>query len=259
MKTITLDGGLLEIEEHGMGPPLVMLHSLLTDSSAFDAVVSDLSRHRRVIRVNLPGFGKSSPAGSTIASMADRVAALFAALELNRDTSLLGNGFGGFVAAMLAIRHGKIFDRLILADAGAGFSEEGKAAFYNMAQLVRERGMGAVVDVAMKRLFPQTYIDTNPRIVEQRREVLLRNDPQRFAQACLALAALDMREAIRAVKNPTLVLVGALDSATPPAMSLELAELISTAQYAEIAGCGHAPMIQAPIAFVSTVKRFLDG
>lgn len=257
MRTITIDGGMLEIDEHGTGPALVMLHSLLTDSSAFDAVVTDLSRQRRVILVNLPGFGKSSPAGSTITSIADRVAALFPALELKPDTTLLGNGFGGFVAGMMAIRHGKLFDRLILANTGAGFPEDGKAAFHAMAKAVRERGMAAVVDVAMKRLFPPSYIDMNPRIVEQRREVLLRNDPQRFAQACLALASLDMSEEIRGVKNATLVLVGSLDAATPPAMSLELVELIATAQYAEISGCGHAPMIQAPAAFLSILKRFL--
>ena len=128
-----------------------------------------------------------------------------------------------------------------------------------MAQRVRERGMAGIVDIAMKRLFPQSYLDTNPRIVEQRRQVLLRNDPQRFAQACLALSALDMRASVASIRNQTLVMAGTLDSATPPAMALELADLIPTAQYAEITACGHAPMIQSPAAFLSTVKRFLDS
>lgn len=259
MRTISVDGGVLEIAEDGSGPALVMLHSLLTELTAFDAVVPQLARNRRVIRVNLPGFGRSSPAGSTIASYADRVAALLDALELKADTTVLGNGFGGFVAGMLAVRHGKRFGKLILANTGAGFTETGRGAFFTMANRVRENGMAAVVEIALSRLFPQRYIETHPHVVEQRRQALLRNDPQLFAQACLALAALDMRHDVAKVANPTLVLVGALDTATPPEMSQALVQLMPHAEYAEIVNCAHAPMIQAPAAFVSTVRRFLDG
>ena len=258
MRMISVEGGILEIEERGSGPALIMLHSLLTDSTAFDSVVEELARSRRVILVNLPGFGKSSPAGSTIESMAERVAAVLPALELKNDTCILGNGFGGFIAATLAIRRGALIDRLVLANCGVRFSDEGRAAFKMMADRVREHGMAGIVDVAIKRLFPQSYIDTHPRVIEERRQVLLKNDPQRFAQACLALASLDLENGVRAIANPTLVLVGSLDTATPPSMALELADILPVAQYAEITGCGHAPMIQAPTAFLSTVKRFLD-
>lgn len=77
MQTVAVEGGALEIAEHGAGPPLVLLHSLLTDSPAFDRVVPDLARGHRVILVNLPGFGRSSPVEPSIERIADRVAALF--------------------------------------------------------------------------------------------------------------------------------------------------------------------------------------
>lgn len=86
--------------------------------------------------------------------------------------------------------------------------------------------------------------------------MLLSNDPERFAQACLALADLDMRKGIGGIRNPTLVLVGSLDSATPAAMSRELAQSISGAQYVELPACG-PPMIQAPGDFLAAVEPFL--
>ena len=43
------------------------------------------------------------------------------------ETIVLGNGYGGFVALQMAIRHPGIASRLILADCGAAFSEEGRA------------------------------------------------------------------------------------------------------------------------------------
>jgi 3-oxoadipate enol-lactonase len=258
MKKISVDDGVLEVADHGAGRPLILLHSLLTDSSAFDRVVPDFARDRRAIRINLPGFGGSSPVGSSIEHIADRVAALLPQLELSADADVLGNGFGGFVAGMLAIRHGERFDRLILANTGAGFSESGKAAFHTMASRVREHGMEGVVDIAMRRLFPESYIEANADVVEERRQTLLRNDPERFAQACLALADLDMREHIGGIRNPALVLVGSLDSATPPAMSQELARLLPGSRYVELEGCGHAPMIQAPTTFLAAVTDFLQ-
>lgn len=256
MQLITVDGGVVEVAQHGAGRPLLLLHSLLTDSSAFDRVVPDLARERRVVVINLPGFGRSTPVGPSIERIADRVAALFAPLELGRDTDVLGNGFGGFVAGMLAIRHGGSFRRLVLANTGAGFSDAGKSAFFTMAARVREHGMAGVIDIAMSRLFPDDYRDANPAVVEERRSVLLRNDPERFAQACLALAALDMRVGVGGVRNPALVLVGSLDSATPPAMSQELAQAIPGARYVELAGCGHAPTIQQPEAFLAELEDF---
>ena len=259
MQTIQVHGGVIEFAEHGEGRPLVLLHSLLTDSSAFDYVAPDLARKRRVIAPNLPGFGHSSPAGGDVEHVADRLAAFFDALELSAGIDVLGNGYGGFVAGMLAIRHGARFDRLVLANTGAGFSDAGKGAFYTIATRVREQGMSGVVDIAISRLFPDDYIEANRSIVEERRRVLLRNDPQRFAQACLSLATLDMREAIRGVKNPTLVLVGSADTATPVGMSQELASLIPGAQYLELPACAHAPMIQAPAAFLAAIKPFLNG
>ena len=259
MQTIQVHGGVIEFSEHGEGRPLVLLHSLLTDSSAFDYVVPELARNHRVIAPNLPGFGHSSPAGSDVEHVADRLAAFFDALELTAGIDVLGNGYGGFVAGMLAIRHGTRFDRLVLANTGAAFSDAAKGAFFTMATRVREQGMSGVVDIAISRLFPTDYIDANRSIVEERRRVLLGNDPQRFAQACLSLAALDLREQIKEVRNATLVLVGSADTATPVAMSQELASLIPGAQYVELPGCAHAPMIQAPAAFIAALKPFLNG
>ncbi len=153
---------------------LLLLHSLLADRSIFDRVVPALARERRVIVPDLPGFGNSSSAGATIEGIADRIALLFDALDLKNTADVLGNGFGGFVASTVAIRHGTRFDRLVLADTGVGFPDPGKQAFYGMAEQVRKNGMESVVDVAMKRLFPEDFIKAHPEVVAERRASLVK-------------------------------------------------------------------------------------
>lgn len=120
----------------------MLLHSLLADRSVFDRAVPLLAPGRRVILPDLPGFGGSSSAGATIAGIADRTAELFDALDLDDDVDVLGNGFGGFVASTIAIRHGRRFDRLVLVGTGLGFSEQGRAAFHAMAARVRGAAHG---------------------------------------------------------------------------------------------------------------------
>ncbi|TPW28186.1 alpha/beta fold hydrolase [Pararhizobium mangrovi] len=258
MASIELKDGVIDVVEHGSGKPLLLLHSLLADRAIFDRIVPTLARSRRVILPDLPGFGGSSSAGATMTGIADRISDAFAPLDLGADTDVLGNGFGGFIASTLAIRHGRRFDRLVLADTGVGFSAEGRASFDTMADRVREHGMEGVVDIAMKRLFPEPFLADNPAMLEERRAALVKTNPAFFAEACVALANLDLREEIGRIENPTLVVVGSLDAATPPPMAHELAASIEGAQLVELPGLGHAPMAQAPAAFLEAIYAFLD-
>lgn len=258
MTSVRLREGVLDIVETGAGKPIVLLHSLLADRTIFDKIVPVLGRQRRVIVPDLPGFGASSSAGATIEGIADRIAGLFDALGLGTTADVLGNGFGGFVASTLAIRHGAQFDRLVLADTGVGFSPEGKQSFYAMAERVRQSGMEAIVDVALKRLFPEDFIAVNPDVMAERRNALVKTNPEFFAEACHALAALDLTADIGKIRNPTLVVVGKRDAATPPEMARTLARALPKADLIELPGCGHAPMAQAPEAFIKAIAKFLD-
>jgi pimeloyl-ACP methyl ester carboxylesterase len=68
----------------------------------FDPIVPRLARARRLTRLNLPGFGDSTPAGPRIEDYADRVATLLTTLPLSGAPDVLGMSFGGFVATALA-------------------------------------------------------------------------------------------------------------------------------------------------------------
>jgi len=244
-----------EVEQSGNGPDLVLLHSLLTDLRSFAAIVPALSRSRRVTLVSLPGFGRSTPAGPSIEDSADRLAQLLAALGGKPD--VLGNGYGGFIALALAARHGEKLGKLVLADTGAAFPEAGRAPFRAMAEAVEKTGVAAIVDTAVRRIFPEAYLATHPEAISERKEVLLRANPVHFAAACRALAKVDLRPELGRVANPTLVVVGALDAATPPALAHELAAGIPRAKLVELPGCGHCPPLQQPAEFVAAISPFL--
>lgn len=255
-----VNGGHVPVDVTGEGPPLVLLHSLLTDAAAFDGIVPSLARSHTVCRVSLPGFDGSTPLPDPdIFDFADLVAAVMAELGLGSEASVLGNGLGGFVAVALAARHGDRFDRLIATNCGAAFSPDRAKAFAVMSGLVEDGGLAAVVDVAVRRIFPTNYLEKHPEVIEERREVLLRVDPRAFAGACRALGDLDLRPHLESIENPTLVVVGADDETTPPEMAEELTDGIRDVHQVELSDCGHCPQLQQPEALLAAAKSFLDS
>jgi 3-oxoadipate enol-lactonase len=245
----------VEYDQRGAGQPFLLLHSLLTEMTVFDVMLPKLTGH--VTRINLPGFGASTPVElATVAAHADHVARAIHALKLPTDTTVFGNGFGAFVALELAIRYGKRFGKLIVADALAIFPESARAPFRVMAEKVSAGGMSAVLDTAIARMFPPAFAQGNPDIIAQRKAKLATVDGQCFARACLALASLDLRANAGNIDNRTLVMCGALDQTTPPTLARDLAHRIPGAHYEEIPDSGHCPMLEQPKLLAEKISAF---
>jgi 3-oxoadipate enol-lactonase len=238
-------------------PALFLFHSLLSDRASFDAIVPKLAQSHRVIVPELPGFGASKAVSGGLAAVADRMAEAVKDATGGRETIVLGNGYGAFVALQMAIRHPGIADRLVLADCGAAFSSAGREAFRNMAAASKAKGLSAITDVAMRRLFAPAFQAQHPDLMQDRREAFLKTDPDVLQAACAALAELDLRSELSAVKVPVLVVVGEHDEATPPPMSYELAALLPNARLKVIAGCAHVPQLQAPEVFLDAIGDFV--
>jgi 3-oxoadipate enol-lactonase len=241
----------------GDGPPLVLFHSLLSDRTSFDRIVPALAKRFRVIVPELPGFGASQAVEGGLPAVADRMAGFVRAAADGEDVIVLGNGYGGFVALQMAIRHPRIATRLVLADCGAAFSEPGREAFRNMAAAARSKGLTAITAVAMRRLFAPEYQQAHPDLMREREAAFLRTDVDVFHAACMSLAALDLRPELSKVAVPVLVLVGDQDEATPPPMSEELDALLPDSRLHVLKGCAHVPQLQAPEDFLKAIDHFL--
>ena len=260
MATIRINGVRAEYRQTGNGPDLLLLHSLLTEMSVFERVLPQLAEAHRVTCLNLPGFGASDPVElSSVGEHADHVARAMDALSLPSTVDVFGNGFGAFVALELAIRHGARMGRLMVADTVPAFPEPAKAPFRGMAEKVRATGISAILDTAIGRMFPPAFQAAHPEVVAARKAALAPTNALCFARACLALAALDLRPQLARIRNPTLVMCGALDQTTTPALAREVASAIPGAVYRDIEDSGHCPMLEQPEALVSMIEWFTSG
>ncbi|GLR48719.1 alpha/beta fold hydrolase [Sphingomonas astaxanthinifaciens] len=99
----------LHVTEDGSGPPLLLIHGLGAQLRSFaKAMVDDLARDHRVIRVDRPGSGYSPPLPSRsqrLDDQADAMAALIDTLGLEKPV-VVGHSLGGALALKIAERHG---------------------------------------------------------------------------------------------------------------------------------------------------------
>lgn len=244
----------INVATTGSGPDVWVFHSLLADAGSCVPLARALSASHRVMLPDLPGFGGSAKAGPGLDAVADALAVAIAAP--GSPVAIIGNGYGSFVALMLAMRHPHLVSRLVLAGTGAAFSEPGRAAFRGMAAAA-QNGLAAIADTAMRRLFAPAFQAAHPALLAERRTAFLATDPGVFTGACLELAGLDIRSAVATLDIPVLVIVGDGDEATPPPLARELAALLPNARLIELAGCAHVPQLQDTDGFVAALAGFL--
>jgi 3-oxoadipate enol-lactonase len=261
---VSLAAGTVAARVFGPGRPVVVLfHSLLADRTSFLRITDALAADMTVVLPELPGFGGSAAVVGGLPVVADRMAEAVAdAASRFGDGSkpvVLGNGYGGFVALQMVLRHPGVAGRLVVADAGAAFSEPGREAFRGMSRGAAAKGLEAVADTAMRRLFAADFHAANPELVAERRASFLSMNIDVFHQACADLAALDLRPQLAGLDLPVFVTVGSQDEATPPPMSHELAAGVAGARLMVLEGLAHVPQLQAPELFVAAVLPFLTG
>lgn len=106
-RTLELESGPLSIDVEGAGRPLVLLHGAPGTPGDFDALVTALSASWRVVRMALPGFGRtprSTAADPSSEAVASVVCDALDALDLT-DGVVVGHSFGGAVAGAVAVRN----------------------------------------------------------------------------------------------------------------------------------------------------------
>ncbi|GGH24147.1 hydrolase [Alsobacter metallidurans] len=257
VRQIELGASGLTAARTGSGPDLVVIHSLLADRTAFDAVLPWLAERFTVTLVNLPGFHGSRVIEPGIERYADHVTQGLREGGVREGATVLANGFGGTVALALALRHPAAFGKLLLSDAAAGFPPAGADAFRVMAEKVTAEGIGSVATISANRVFHPAYLAAHPGAVDERRSVLMAMDPAAFVAACQTLMRTNLVSELWRIQAPTLVVCGELDAATPPALCRQVAQNIPGAEYRELPGCGHCPPLEQPDAFIAAVEGFL--
>jgi 3-oxoadipate enol-lactonase len=227
-------------------PPLLLGGSLGTTLAMWQPQVKILSGRLRMIAFDHRGHGRSPmPAAPyTIAELGHDVLALMDRLELER-ASYCGLSIGGMVGQWLAGNHPERIDKLILIATSAHLGNP--EAWLDRAASVRAAGTVEVVaDTVVARWFTPGWAGDHRHTVREYREMLAATPVEGYAGCCEALAELDLRDELKRITAPTLVISGADDPSIPPPHQQLIADAISGASLRTIPDAAHLPSVQHP-------------
>lgn len=237
-------GSLAAVDE-GRGPVVVLLHSLAQSAELWRPLMDELTPTFRVVAPDARGHGNSTWDGRpfTVADLAEDVAALIVHLDAG-PVSVVGMSMGGCTAIALASRHPELVGRLVLADTTADYGEDKEEAWEARARVAVEKPREQQLDFQRDRWFSPSFVEAEPDEVRRVADIFVRTDSLAHAAACRALGAFDDSARLSQVVQPTLVLVGEDDYATPPATARALHEAIAGSRLEILPGTKHLSLVE---------------
>ena len=238
--------------------PVVMLsNSLGTRLEMWDPQMQALTERYRVLRYDSRGHGRSdAPDGPyTIDLLADDALGLLDALDIEQ-VHFCGLSKGGMVGQVLGARHG---DRLIsLALCSTSCHMPARELWEERIRVARKDGMAALADGVVERWFTEAFRREPSIAVDRVRQMILDTPAHGYAACCAAIRDMDLRELIRDIRLPTLVIVGDKDPATPPKMAEEIRSRIPGARLEVVPDAAHLLNIEQDVVFDAALTSLLD-
>jgi len=185
-------------------PTLLMLHAAMGNAQRFYAWVPTLSRHYRVVRLDLRGHGKSATPPPDSAFDMDRLVG--DALELMdllrcKSAHVVGNSAGGYIGQNLAMDHPERVKSLILFGSTPGLRNSQAATW--IPRIARDGIAKFLMDTIEDRFVP----GTDPRKIAWFVACATQCDPAYVGRFVGLMSSLDWSDRLSEIKCPTLLVI----------------------------------------------------
>lgn len=260
---VDADGVQLAAHVTGAGPALLFVHGFPLDRSMWQHQLTAIEGWTR-IAPDLRGAGDSETPASGY-SMERYALDLIRVLDaVEAQTAVCcGLSMGGYIMFEMLRRHPERVRALMLCDTKSeADTPEGKRGRDELAGVARREGIGAVATRLLPKLLGRSTATRDQSVVESVRAMVLRSPVDGVVGALEAMRdRSDSTPLLTQISVPTLVLVGAEDELTPPAVVRPMAQRIPGARFVEVKGAGHmapleqpAPVTQALVDFLKTLE-----
>lgn len=248
--------------ERGSGDTAVFfLHGIGGGKRAFARQMAPFAEGGyRAVAWDQPGYGDSATVApydwatvsASLAALVDRIGA--------RTNVIVGHSMGGMAAQEFAARHPGKLHGLVLSGTSPAFGKADGAwqqAFVDarLKPLAEGRTMRDLAGMLVPAMLGD---DADPAGAREAIECMASVPPATYAAALAMLVTFDRREALAAIRVPTLVLAGERDGNAPPAVMEKMAAKIPGSRYVMVPGMGHLANMERPATFNEIVLGFID-
>jgi 3-oxoadipate enol-lactonase len=240
------------------GEVVLLLHGLGGSRTSWEPQLRTLSRSRRVVAWDQPGYGVSAPlAETTFPALAGAAVALLDRLEIGR-AHLVGLSFGGMVAQHVALEHPERVHSLALLSTSPAFGLDGTSPDdWREARLSGLVGRSPA-DVAEPVLRGIAGSGIDDAALAEQCAAMARIPAEGLRAAIACIVTHDTRARLGELAVPTLVAVGEHDDETPPAYARALADGIAGARLEVVPEAGHLLNAEAPTIVNALLSEHFD-
>jgi 3-oxoadipate enol-lactonase len=238
-------------------PTIVFANSLGTDFRIWRDVIVRLAGDYGMITYDKRGHGLSEHGSSC--TMDDHVGDLAAVIDHYgaRHVIVCGLSVGGVIAQGLSAKRPELLRGLILCDTAHRIGTE--EMWNARIAAVEANGIASISEAVLERWFTKKFRDpANPDYTGYRM-MLERTPVKGYAATCAALRDTDFTEVAKAIKVPTICVVGEEDGSTPPSLVGELARIVPGSLYQPIPGAAHIPCVETPAELAEIIRAFIEG
>jgi len=236
---------------------LLLSNPMGTNLHLWDPQIPALAEHFRIVRYDSRGHGASvaNQGPYSVEGLGRDALAIMDALGIER-AHWLGLSMGSVVGLWLLVHARERIGRAVLASTAAQIP--GPDLWNNRVRSARESGMNGVAMAAAERWFTKTFSDANPEKVETVMAMVRATPLHGYLAVLAAIRDMDMREAIRSIRNQVLVIAGRHDLSTPPGMGALVASSIEGAKFVTLEA-SHMSNIEDEANFTKAVVDFLTA
>ena len=236
-------------------PALLFSNSLGTNLSMWQPQIDYFKDQFFVICYDTRGHGQSSaPQGPyQLQDLGVDVIELLDALNVNK-AHFCGISMGGLTGQWLAIHYPERFDHVVICNTAAKIGTE--QAWLDRAKLVREQGLEPIAQTAASRWFTENFIQNRAVVVENLSQNLAQGSVEGYANCCEALAKADLRDEIKSIHLPVLIIAGQQDPVTTVEDGRFLQQRIKNSQLFEI-NASHISNLEQSHVFNQSLSNFL--
>jgi len=260
MKQLDINGTTLSVADEGEGHPVLLVHGFPLSHAMWSAQIKALTPAFRMIAPDLRGFGANDAVEGTLSmeQLADDLAAILDALEIDQPITYCGLSMGGYIACDFLRKHADRLQSLILCDTRAGAdSEEGIRNRHKLAETVMTHGSEACSRIMLPNLFAE---NSDAALVKALRSIINVTAPSTIAAALMGMATRpDSTDMLPSIKVPTLIIVGEHDNISTASEMRSMSEAIPNCIFKEIADAGHMAPMEQPSDVNNAIVAFLQS